>query len=171
MGDRLKSKSSVVFKSTNIVMLKMEANSVFIRLTSDMLFYFLMLATKIFWKRLIENYPTMLQFLSEILPLTWYQWISHSTSQAFSQLSTIKIFISHIWSAKITLLYGCNMWCSNARKENKPKLRKNIGRRIFKIMEVIERRGKLHNKSFPTYFQQIFHIHNGPNVLLICEHM
>jgi len=34
-----------------------------------------------------------------------------------------------------------------------------------------ERRGKLHNKSFPTYFQQIFYVHNGPNDLFIYELM
>lgn len=101
MDDRLSSKSSVVSKSTDNIMLKKEANSVVGRLTSDILLYFLMWATKTFWKRLIEYYPTMLQFLSEILPLTLYQWIFHSTSQPFPQLPTITIFTSHSWSAKL----------------------------------------------------------------------
>jgi len=38
-------------------------------------------------------------------------------------------------------------------------------------MKTTERRGKLHNKSFSTYFQQIFYIHIGPNDLFIDEHM
>ena len=51
------------------------------------------------------------------------------------------------------------------------EIEKNIPRRILKLMKLRERRGKLHNKSFPTYFQQIFYIHFGPNDLFIYEHM
>ena len=53
MDDRINSKSSVVSKSKDIVMLRNEANSVVGRLTSDMLLCFLTSATKTFWKRLI----------------------------------------------------------------------------------------------------------------------
>jgi hypothetical protein len=171
MGDRLNSKSSVVSKIADIVILKNEANSVVGRFNfRHVVMYFCVsdkdFLKKVNWKlphgaaRSFRNSTTNLISLNFSFDLPAVSSIAYHHDICITRLK-----------CKVTVLYGCNMWRANARKGNKPKLRKNIPRRIFKKMKVTEMRGKLHNKCFPTYFQQIFYIHNGPNDLFIYEHM
>ena len=127
-------------------------------MTSDML-YFLMSATKTFWKRLIENYPTKLQGLSEILPLTWYQWISHLTSQPFSQLPTITIFTPHVWSTKLLFCMDAIYDIPTHGKKIYRKWEKYTEKNI-KINEIKRKEGKITQEKLSHIFStNILHSH------------
>jgi hypothetical protein len=127
MDDRLNSKSSLVSKSTDILTLKKEANSVVGRFNFRHVVIIFCVSEKDFLKKVNWKLPhdaarSFWNSSTHLMSLN----LSFDLPKVFSIARHHDIYITRL-KCKVTLLYGCNMWCANARKGNKQKKRKIYG--------------------------------------------